>query len=217
MTQTKHYTPTVTMMRQGMAATIVATKPDQSSTQPPWQLVLAHQKIILNIARKFSTYEVPAEDLIQVGLIAAHRAAQTWDPARGPLDARIGKLAMQDIWAYIQQERKSIPPTSLDEPLLNKQDDDEQTLANRLEDETSEYFQELFQTHELITQLLSILSPEERLIIQLRFGFSSDGQTYDYSDIWRRTGRDRATIKRIETRAMGRMQSYVKRMHLSFD
>src|SRR5690242_2303337 len=117
MAQTKPYTSTITMMRQEMAATIVATQPDQSYRQEPWQLALAHQKIIFNIARKFSTYEVPVEDLIQVGLIAAHRAAQTWDPTRGPLAARIGKLVMQDVWAYIQQEHKSIPPNSLDEPL----------------------------------------------------------------------------------------------------
>lgn len=47
------------------------------------RLVEAHAPLVGNIARRYKAFGLPKEDLLQEGMIALVRAAETYEPARG--------------------------------------------------------------------------------------------------------------------------------------
>ncbi|MBI1910456.1 MAG: sigma-70 family RNA polymerase sigma factor [Deltaproteobacteria bacterium] len=97
-------------------------------------------------------------------------------------------------------------------------DDTEQSLIDRIEDETYPAPMELIgeiTRSEKVKEWLEILEPNERTIIQLRFGIEGEGPM-TLEEVGKRFGITRERVRQIEARAITKLKKIVEETELSF-
>ena len=116
----------------------------------------------------------------------------------------IAESAMQHrhkvAWPTIVKE-----PVSLDRPV----GDDDSVLSDFVEDESAESPYELAETEEnarRVEEILSKLSPRERDILRMRFGFEGDEKS-TLEVVGQRFGVTRERIRQIEAKALKRLRN----------
>jgi RNA polymerase sigma factor (sigma-70 family) len=107
-------------------------------------------------------------------------------------------------------------PLSLDEPLL--EDEPDFVLADMIEaapEQTPEAELAASNQSEMVSTLLARLPKDEREVIMLRYGLGEQKEEQNYQQIAQQLGKDAHTIRRLEARAVQRMQAFARQQHLS--
>lgn len=97
-------------------------------------------------------------------------------------------------------------------------DDTEQSLIDRIEDETYPAPMELIgeiTRSEKVKEWLEVLEPNERTIIQLRFGIDGEGPM-TLEEVGKRFGITRERVRQIEARALTKLKKIVEETELTF-
>ena len=194
----------------------LATRARQGDMEARNQLIQAHLRMVVNIARRYQCPGIELLDLIQEGNIGLIKAVDIFHPTQG---SRLSSLAKFWIEKYILRFLRNEPelPISLNmdisddsEPLLLSDTiADQDTLVG---DPCYQNIDTIIERQELKTQLITLLgrlSPNEQQVLRLLYGI--DGYpAMERKDIARVMSIQIDQISRIKTRALKRMKQWIK-------
>ena len=186
----------------------LALRARQGDTEAREQLIHAHLRMVVNIARQYQRPSVEMLDLIQEGNIGLITAVDKFDPTQGH---RLTTLAFYWINKHIQRFLNNEPDdlVSLDMEindgaailLLSDTIEDKGTI---LGDPTIQNIATQMETQELQQQvhhLLATLSPREQEVLKLLYGLDNY-PVLSRNEIAKIIGVREEQVSRIKTRAL---------------
>ena len=186
----------------------LALRARQGNTEAREQLIHAHLRMVVNIARQYQRLGIEMLDLIQEGNIGLITAVDKFDPTQGH---RLTTLAFYWINKHIQRFLNNEPDdlVSLDMEindgaailLLSDTIEDKGTI---LGDPTIQNIETQIENQELQQQvhhLLSTLSPHEQEVLRLLYGIDNY-PVLSRNEIAKIIGVREEQVSRIKTRAL---------------
>lgn len=163
-------------------------------------LLIAHNlRLVVYIARRFESAGTGLEDLVSIGTLGLIKAINTFCADKNiKLATYASRCIENEILMYIRKRSARRGEISIDEPLNVDWDGNELLLSDVLGSEEDGVSFELEKREEkrILREALAGLSPRERLIIELRYGFS---------------GKEEMTQKEVADH-LGISQSYISRL-----
>lgn len=178
-------------------------------------LIERNLRLVVYIAKKFDNTCVGVEDLISIGTIGLIKAINTFNPAKNiKLATYASRCIENEILMYLRRNNKTRMEVSIDEPLNVDWDGnelllsdilgtDEDIIYRGLEDETEK---------DLLNRAISLLSPRERKIVELRYGLKdADGTEMTQKEVADLMGISQSYISRLEKKIMKRLKKEIVR------
>ncbi|TMC94029.1 MAG: sigma-70 family RNA polymerase sigma factor [Chloroflexi bacterium] len=198
------------------------------------KLIESNLRLVIAIARRYTSTGVPLIDLIQEGNLGLMRAAEKFDYQRGchfgtyatwwirqavsriaaqlsqengldPLPEQIAEACNLDVDEVIDLLGVIEQPVSLDAPV---DDEARYSLADTLEDSTTPAPAETASQHLLGEELhraLALLTPRERSVITLRYGIG-DGRSRTLLEVGKELGISRERVRQLEVVALMKLR-----------
>ena len=163
------------------------------------RLIEHNLRLVVYIARRFENTGTGLEDLVSIGTVGLIKAIHTFQADKNiKLATYASRCIENEILMYIRKRSSRRLEISIDEPLNVDWDGNELLLSDVLGSEEDGVDFELKQREEkrILHEAVAALSPRERLIIELRYGFS---------------GRAEMTQKEVAD-MLGISQSYISRL-----
>ena len=141
-------------------------------------LLIEHNlRLVVYIAKKFESTGIGIEDLISIGTMGLMKAINTFRADKNiKLATYASRCIENEILMYMRKRSSRRGEISIDEPLNVDWDGNELLLADVLGSEEDGVSFELEKREErrILRQAVEGLPPRERLIIELRYGFSGE-------------------------------------------
>ena len=186
----------------------LALRARQGDTEAREQLIHAHLRMVVNIARQYQRSSVEMLDLIQEGNIGLITAVDKFDPTQGH---RLTTLAFYWINKHIQRFLNNEPDDliSLDMEindgaailLLSDTIEDKGTILGDPTIKDIETQMENQELQQLVNNLLSTLSPHEQKVLRLLYGIDNY-PVLSRNEIAKIIGVREEQVSRIKTRAL---------------
>ena len=193
-------------------AELLACLPDENARKT---LVERNLRLVVYIAKKFEATGTGLEDLISIGTIGLMKAVGTFCPDKQiKLATYASRCIENEILMYLRKSSSQRTELSLDEPLNVDYDGNELLLGDMLGTESDDVCRELEQREErrLIRKALDTLSEREKLIIELRFGFCTNGgKEKTQKEVADLLGISQSYISRLEKKIIERLGEMLKK------
>ena len=186
----------------------LALRARQGDTEAREQLIHAHLRMVVNIARQYQRSSVEMLDLIQEGNIGLITAVDKFDPTQGH---RLTTLAFYWINKQIQRFLNNEPDdlVSLDMEindgaailLLSDTIEDKGTILGDPTIKNIETQMENQELQQLVHNLLATLSPREQEVLRLLYGIDNY-PVLSRNEIAKIIGVREEQVSRIKTRAL---------------
>ena len=186
----------------------LALRARQGDTEAREQLIHAHLRMVVNIARQYQRPGVEMLDLIQEGNIGLITAVDKFDPTQGH---RLTTLAFYWINKHIQRFLNNEPDdlVSLDMEindgaailLLSDTIEDKGTLLGDPTIKNIETQMENQELQQLVHNMLATLSPREQEVLRLLYGIDNY-PVLSRNEIAKIIGVREEHVSRIKTRAL---------------
>lgn len=200
------------LSREEEAELLEALPGDESAKKT---LVERNLRLVVFIAKKFESSAVGIEDLISIGTIGLMKAVNTFSPDRQiKLATYASRCIENEILMFLRKSACQRSELSLDEPLNVDYDGNELLLGDMLGTESDDVCRELEQREErkVIRRALDTLSERERLIIELRFGFCTNGgREKTQKEVADLLGISQSYISRLEKKIIERLKELLKK------
>ena len=190
----------------------LALRARQGDTEAREQLIHAHLRMVVNIARQYQRPGVEMLDLIQEGNIGLITAVDKFDPTQGN---RLTTLAFYWINKHIQRFLNNEPDDliSLDMEindgaailLLSDTIEDKGTILGDPTIQNIETQMENQELQQLVHNLLATLSPREQEVLRLLYGIDNY-PVLSRNEIAKIIGVREEQVSRIKTRALDALQ-----------
>ena len=162
-------------------------------------LIEHNLRLVVYIARRFENTGTGLEDLVSIGTVGLIKAINTFRADKNiKLATYASRCIENEILMHIRKRSAGRCEVSIDEPLNVDWDGNELLLSDVLGSEEDSVSFELERREErrILRGAVENLPPRERLIIELRYGFS---------------GKEELTQKEVAD-ALGISQSYISRL-----
>lgn len=162
-------------------------------------LIEHNLRLVVYIARRFENTGTGLEDLVSIGTVGLIKAINTFCADKNiKLATYASRCIENEILMHIRKRSARRGEISIDEPLNVDWDGNELLLSDVLGSEEDGVSFELEKREErrVVDEAVAALAPRERLIIELRYGFS---------------GREEMTQKEVAD-LLGISQSYISRL-----
>lgn len=175
-------------------------------------LIERNLRLVAHIMKKYYAQASDQEDLISIGTIGLIKGISTFDASKGArLATYAARCAENEILMHFRSLRKSAQDVSLSDYIETGADGAALSLMDVVGDETD--LLERVTTREQICQLResmeSVLTDQERQVIQLRYGLG--GQVpMRQREVAQITGISRSYISRIEKRALEKLRKAIE-------
>lgn len=163
------------------------------------KLIEHNLRLVVYIARRFENTGAGLEDLVSIGTVGLIKAINTFRSDKNiKLATYASRCIENEILMYIRKRSSGRGEVSIDEPLNVDWDGNELLLSDVLGSDEESIGSELEEREEreALYRAVEALPPRERLIIEMRYGFS---------------GHNELTQKEVAT-ALGISQSYISRL-----
>ena len=163
------------------------------------RLIEHNLRLVVYIARRFENTGAGLEDLVSIGTLGLIKAINTFCADKNiKLATYASRCIENEILMYIRKRSTHRGEISIDEPLNVDWDGNELLLSDVLgsEEDGVSYELEKREERRVVNEAVAALSPRERLIIELRYGFS---------------GKREMTQKEVAD-LLGISQSYISRL-----
>ena len=186
--------PPLTPEEEGEA---IARLPEDEGARS--SLIEHNLRLVVYIARRFESTGIGLEDLVSIGALGLIKAINTFRADKNiKLATYASRCIENEILMYIRKRSASRCEVSIDEPLNVDWDGNELLLSDVLWSDEESVVEELARGEErrILHEAVAKLSPRERLIVELRFGFG---------------GKREQTQKEVAD-LLGISQSYISRL-----
>lgn len=183
------------------------------------KLLIEHNlRLVVYIAKKFDNTGIGVEDLISIGTIGLIKSIQTFNPNKNiKLATYASRCIENEILMYLRRNNKTKLEVSIDEPLNVDWDGNELLLSDILGTEEDTIYKDLEEEveHKLLVRAINCLSSRERLIVQMRYGLSSqDGEEKTQKEVADLLGISQSYISRLEKKIMQRLKREMVRFEI---
>jgi RNA polymerase primary sigma factor len=173
------------------------------STHATWWI---RQAISRAVADKGRAIRLPVYVNTALNRVRRERQRLVQELGRDPTEQELADVLGMDVERLHELEAAPGTPISLELPVG---EDEEQELGDVLADETSTSPEEVATTRtmkqEVQDVLDDVLTPRERLVLQLRFGLGN-GHTYPLEQVGRQLGITRERVRQIEAGALAKLR-----------
>ena len=117
------------------------------------------------------------DDLISIGTIGLIKAVNTFDHTKGiRLSSYAARCIENEVLMYFRAAKKSAQDISMNEPIDTDKDGNALTLMDVMstEDNIVDNLDCKVKSEQLKRYIAQVLTPRERLIIELRYGLNND-------------------------------------------
>ena len=175
-------------------------------------LIERNLRLVAHIMKKYYAQASDQEDLISSGTIGLIKGISTFDASKGArLATYAARCAENEILMHFRSLRKSAQDVSLSDYIETGADGAALSLMDVVGDETD--LLERVTTREQIRQLRksmeSVLTDQERQVIQLRYGLGGQAPMRQ-REVAQITGISRSYISRIEKRALEKLRKAIE-------
>lgn len=175
-------------------------------------LVERNLRLVVYIAKKFENTGVGIEDLISIGTIGLMKAINTFNIDKNiKLATYASRCIENEILMFLRKSNKIKGEISIDEPLNQDGDGNELLLSDILgtdEDITSRGIEDEVDK-KLLNESIIKLSPREKYIMELRFGFKNDEEKTQ-KEVADMLGISQSYISRLEKKIISKMRKEIK-------
>lgn len=183
------------------------------------KLLIEHNlRLVVYIAKKFDNTGIGVEDLISIGTIGLIKSIQTFNPNKNiKLATYASRCIENEILMYLRRNNKTKLEVSIDEPLNVDWDGNELLLSDILGTEEDTIYKDLEDEveHKLLVRAINCLSSREKLIVQMRFGLSTqDGEEKTQKEVADLLGISQSYISRLEKKIMQRLKREMVRFEI---
>lgn len=160
-------------------------------------LVEHNLRLVLFIAKKFSSATTELEDLVSIGTIGLIKAVNTFSPETGvKLATYVSRCIENEILMYLRKNQKHKYVASLDEPFYTDSEGNEVLLQDTIPDNKADIALTAYENSELISSAFNYA---------LNNLSSKENQIFLYTVVEKKTQEEIGNI-------LGISQSYVSRM-----
>ena len=175
-------------------------------------LIERNLRLVAHIMKKYYAQASDQEDLISIGTIGLIKGISTFDASKGArLATYAARCAENEILMHFRSLRKSAQDVSLSDYIETGADGAALSLMDVVGDETD--LLERVTTREQIRQLResmeSVLTDQERQVIQLRYGLGGQAPMRQ-REVAQITGISRSYISRIEKRVLEKLRKAIE-------
>ena len=171
-------------------------------------LVERNLRLVVYIAKKFENTGTGLEDLISIGTIGLMKAINTYDTSKNiKLATYASRCIENEILMYLRRSNKIKGEISIDEPLNQDGDGNELLLSDILGTDTDSVSRGLEDEvdRKLLKSAIMRLSPREKNIMELRFGFIT-GNEKTQKEVADMLGISQSYISRLEKKIINKMK-----------
>ena len=179
-------------------------------------LIEHNLRLVVYIAKKFDNTGVGVEDLISIGTIGLIKSINSYAPEKNiKLATYASRCIENEILMYLRKNNKKKLEVSIDEPLNVDWDGNELLLSDILGTEEDVIYKNIESEVEkgLLEKAIEKLSERERVIVDLRFGFSrSDGNEMTQKEVADLLGISQSYISRLEKKIIKRLKKEIVKL-----
>lgn len=174
------------------------------------KLIEHNLRLVVYIAKKFDNTGVGVEDLISIGTIGLIKAINSYDRDKNiKLATYASRCIENEILMYLRRNSKIKAEVSIDEPLNVDWDGNELLLSDIIGTDEDIIYKDIEAEVEckMLKKAIDKLPERERLIIDLRFGLSSDsGEEKTQKEVADMLGISQSYISRLEKKIMKQLK-----------
>jgi RNA polymerase sporulation-specific sigma factor len=185
---------------------------DLSSANPQFaksQLIEHNLRLVVYIAKRFDNTGVGVEDLISIGTIGLIKAINSYKPDKNiKLATYASRCIENEILMYLRRNSKTKAEVSIDEPLNVDWDGNELLLSDILGTDEDIIYRDIENEVEknMLNKAIDKLSDRERVIVDLRYGLSADGEEKTQKEVADMLGISQSYISRLEKKIIKRLK-----------
>lgn len=179
------------------------------------KLIEHNLRLVVYIAKKFENTGIGVEDLISIGTIGLIKSINTFKPDKKiKLATYASRCIENEILMYLRRNNKTKFEISIDEPLNVDWDGNELLLSDILGTDEDIIYRDIEDEvdKDLLKKALDKLSEREKVIVQLRFGLTSEGEEKTQKEVADMLGISQSYISRLEKKIIKRLKKEIVRM-----
>ena len=177
------------------------------------KLVLHNLRLVAHIVKKFETSTSDVDDLIGIGTVGLIKGIDTYSMNKKvKLTTYIAKCAENEILMYFRSNKKNSKNISIYDGISCDKDGNEITVLDILKTKDPDYLEDIYvkDNIKLLNEYLHVLTPRERKIIYMRYGFNNKDELTQ-KEIAKILGISRSYVSRIEKRAVTKiLRDFIK-------
>ena len=168
------------------------------------ELIEHNLRLVAHIVKKYYSNTNDQDDLISIGTIGLIKAVNTFDHSKGiRLSSYAARCIENEVLMYFRAAKKSAQDVSMNEPIDTDKDGNALTLMDVMatEDNIVENLDWKVKSEQLKRYIAQVLTPRERVIIDLRYGLNND-HPLTQREVAARLKISRSYVSRIEKKAL---------------
>ena len=177
------------------------------------KLILHNLRLVAHIVKKFETNNCDVDDLIGIGTVGLIKGIDTYSSLKKvKLTTYIAKCAENEILMYFRSNKKNSKNISIYEGISYDKEGNEITILDILKTKDPDFLEDIYIKDNivLLKKYLNILTPRERKIINMRYGFNNSNELTQ-KEIAKKIGISRSYVSRIEKRAITKiLREFIK-------
>lgn len=184
---------------------------DESAKQ---KLIEHNLRLVVYVAKKFSSSEVDIEDLISIGSLGLIKAVNSFKTDKNiKIATYASKCIENEILMYLRKISKQKQVVSLDEPLSSDSEGNELVLFDLLPsvDDCPQESMEKMTEKEILWSVINKLKGREREIMVMRFGLSG-GDELTQKEVADTLGISQSYISRLEKKIVFRIKKEISKL-----
>ena len=174
-------------------------------------LIERNLRLVAHVMKKYYAQTADQEDLISIGTIGLIKGISTFDATKGArLATYAARCVENEILMHFRSMRKSAQDVSLSDYIETGSDGAALSLMDVVTDDTDllDRVSTREQTRRLREAMDTVLTSQERKVIQLRYGLSGKVPMRQ-REVAQETGISRSYISRIEKKALEKLRKAI--------
>lgn len=168
------------------------------------KLIEHNLRLVAHIIKKYYSSQSDQDDLVSIGTIGLIKAVNTFDNSKGiRLSSYAARCIENEVLMFFRNGKKSAQDVSMNEPIDTDKEGNTLTLMDVMstEDNIVDNLDIKIKSEQLKKYLVEVLTPRERIIIELRYGLNGN-QPLTQREVAQKLKISRSYVSRIEKKAL---------------